>query len=87
MLICRIKSSAILQYFPNCCHPHKFVPMWHSAERFAPWCFIAVVTIANLQAKPAALLLLAVLLRVTITSITDCTVLRNSTTCMPDQQI
>ena len=30
----------ILQYVPNCCHPHKFVPMWHSAKRFAPWCFI-----------------------------------------------
>ena len=40
MLMCRIKSSATLQYVPNYCHPHKFVPMWHSAERFAPWCFI-----------------------------------------------
>ena len=29
-----------LQYVSNNCHPHKFVPMWHSAERFAPWCFI-----------------------------------------------
>ena len=24
----------------NYCHPHKFAPMWHSAEHFAPWCLV-----------------------------------------------
>ena len=32
-------------------HPHKFVPMWHSAERFAPWCFIIIVMIERYEIK------------------------------------
>ena len=42
MLICQIKSLATLIVQRAYCHPQKIVAMWHSAERFAPWCFTLI---------------------------------------------
>ena len=40
ILLHQIMETLCYMQYP---HPQKFVPMWHSAERFAPWCFIDLV--------------------------------------------
>ena len=38
LTLCEISSE--MYGSRNNFHPHKFVPTWHFAERFAPWCLV-----------------------------------------------